>query len=282
MTEYRPAREADYEEMFELSVDTFEAYEREHGVEPEPRPDPVQQRPRFVDLIRRDPGGAWVAEEDGALVGAALAIRREDVWGLSLLIVRPDRQSAGVGRELLRRAHDYADGARGRIVLSSGDPRALRSYARLGLVAHPCFHASGTPRGVREPDGVRLATPADRPFLDAVDRHVRNAAHGEDMATFWALGAEILLLPERGYAVTRDGALRTLAALDGAAAQDVLRAVLARAPGDVRIEWLSALQSWALPVCLDAGLELGSHRGAVFLGGDVGPFSPYLPSGAFL
>jgi hypothetical protein len=34
--------------------------------------------------------------------------------------------------------------------------------------------------------------------------------------------------------------------------------------------------------CLEAGLELRMDLGAVFLGGDVGPFVPYLPSGAYL
>jgi GNAT superfamily N-acetyltransferase len=278
----RPMREDDADAAIELSVVTFEAYARSRGEPPEPRPDPVTARPRYTDLIRRDPAGAWVAEQDGRLVGCAIAIRREDVWGLSLLVVDPARQSAGLGRELLRRAHAYAEGARGRIILSSGDPRALRSYARLGLTGLPCFAAAGTPRGVREPDGIRPATAADRPFLDAVSRHVRGAAHGADLDTFRAMGADILVVPERGYAVTRGRSLRQLAAFDAAGAQDVLRAVLARAGGETRVEWLSERQAWALPVCLDAGLELRTDAGAVWLDGDVGPFSPYLPSGALL
>jgi hypothetical protein len=35
-------------------------------------------------------------------------------------------------------------------------------------------------------------------------------------------------------------------------------------------------------VCLEARLELLADEGCVFTGGDVGPFSPYLPSGAYL
>jgi hypothetical protein len=35
-------------------------------------------------------------------------------------------------------------------------------------------------------------------------------------------------------------------------------------------------------VLFDAGMEVCGARGPVFLGGDVGGFSPYLPSGAFL
>jgi hypothetical protein len=35
-------------------------------------------------------------------------------------------------------------------------------------------------------------------------------------------------------------------------------------------------------VCLDARLELRADAGCVFLGGDVGPFHPYLPTGSYL
>jgi hypothetical protein len=158
----------------------------------------------------------------------------------------------------------------------------LRAYARLGLTAHPCLWATGAPNGVAEPDGVREGTLDDLPFVDAVDRHVRGAAHGSDIGTLLEMGATLLIAEDRGYAVTRDG-LRLLGAFDEAGAQDVLRAVLARSAGrEIRIEWLSARQSWALPVCLDAGLELRADIGPVWLGGDVGPFAPYLPSGAFL
>ena len=57
---------------------------------------------RFRRLLDADPGGAWVAERDGALAGAALALLREGLWGLSLLVVDPPAQGAGAGRELLR------------------------------------------------------------------------------------------------------------------------------------------------------------------------------------
>jgi hypothetical protein len=49
----------------------------------------------------------------------------------------------------------------------------------------------------------------------------------------------------------------------------------------VSVDFLTAAQQWALPVLLDAGLLL-SPDGPVFLRGDVGPFTPYVPSGAWL
>jgi GNAT superfamily N-acetyltransferase len=277
-------REEDADAVYALSIETFEDLAQRRNEPPEPAPGVDAVRVRFTHLVRTDPAGALVAEQDGRLVGAAIAILREGVWGLSLLTVHPERQSAGLGRELLRRAHEYADGARGRIILSSPDPRALRAYARLGLTGHPAFWAKGVPRDVVPPPGARTGTLADRPFVDAVDRHVRGAAHGSDIDTALELGSTLVIVEGRGYAIAREeGPVRILAAYDEAGAQDVLRAVLARADGrEMVVEWLTARQAWAVPVCLDAGLELRGDTGAVFLDGDVGPFSPYLPSGSFL
>src|SRR5690242_11755755 len=141
----------DVDAAIELAYVAFEALSRSRGEAVEPRSDVARLRPRYANLVRSDPGGAWVAEHDGRVVGIAVALLREGVWGLSVLAVHPDHQSGGLGRDLLGHANDYANGARGRVILSSQDPRALRAYARLGLVGHPAFAAAGVPRGVSAP-----------------------------------------------------------------------------------------------------------------------------------
>ena len=45
---------------------------------------------------------------------------------------------------------------------------------------------------------------------------------------------------------------------------------------------MTGAQQWAIDVCMEAKLDVQVATGVVFLGGDVGPFSPYIPSGAFL
>src|SRR3954453_4305386 len=73
-------------------------------------------RSRIAHLLETDPGGAWVAESaDGRVVGVALALVREGIWGLSLFAVEPALQGQGVGRALLDAALGYADSARGAI-----------------------------------------------------------------------------------------------------------------------------------------------------------------------
>jgi hypothetical protein len=83
--------------------------------------------------------------------------------------------------------------------------------------------------------------------------------------------------------VHRAGAVQTIAAFDDGAAAALLRTVLARVPkgGRAEVDWLTGSQQWAIDVAVAVRLEL-RLGGAVCLRGDVGPFRPYLPGGAFL
>jgi GNAT superfamily N-acetyltransferase len=267
-----------------LAARTFaELGERLHDP-PAPPPQAERQLIRINQLIDRDPGGAWVTERDGALAGAALAIDRDGLWGLSLLVVDPDHQSAGLGRELLARSLEYAGGGRrGAIILASPDARALRAYARAGFTAHPCFRAEGRPRGVERPGSVRDGDASDIGLTDRVDVAVRGAGHGSDIEALLRADCRLLVVEDRGYAVVGGGAVRILAALDEATAVDLLRAALAMVPfgEEIGVEWITSLQDWAIGPVLDAGLSL-TIDGALFVRGDVGPFRPYLPSGAYL
>lgn len=283
---YRPLREGDLEAVHASNVRAFEDLDRRLGrVYPGPAPTGPTALLRLRRLLATDPGGAWVAERSGEPVGCALGILRDGLWGLSLLFVDPSAQGGGAGRELLARAYAYGDGARGHVILSSADPRALRAYARLGLALHPCIAAHGTPRGVAMPPEVRAGGPEDLPLTEAVDRATRGAPHGRDILTMLEAGSTLLVAPERGYAVVKDGTPRLTAAFDEEGARLVLRGVLAQAAEGGRptfVEWITAMQQWAVDVCLDARLELRAESGAVFLAGGTGPLRPYLPSGAYL
>ena len=270
--------------IHEVSVVTFADLSRRLHEPPVPAPALMPAIVRIQQLFERDAGGAWVAEDHARMVGAALALDRDGVWGLSLLVVLPEYQSRGVGRALLARSLEYAGGGRrGAIILASPDPRALRAYARAGFEAHPCFEASGRARVTAPPASVREGDERDLPLTEAVDRAVRGAAHGSDIVALLRAHRRLFVVDDRGYAVLGANGINLLAALDEEAARDLLRAVLAEAPGDqdVHVEWITAAQQWAVPVVLDAGLAL-KPGGAVFMRGDVGPFTPYLPSGAYL
>jgi hypothetical protein len=98
-------------------------------------------------------------------------------------------------------------------------------------------------------------------------------------------GHELLVAPERGYAMLRGRQVRLLGAFDDDGARTVLRGALARIAErgeSAHVEFLTVRQQWAIDVCIEARLDLQADCGCVFTGGDVGPFTPYLPSGAYL
>src|SRR5204862_4192356 len=118
---------------------------------------------------------------------------------------------------------------------------------------------------------VREGDARDLPLAEAVDRAVRGAPHGSDIGAFLRAGSRLFVVPDRGYAVVARNGIRLLAALDEAAARDLVLGALHAAPADAetRVEWITSAQQWALEPVLDAGLAL-RPGGAVFLRGDVG------------
>ena len=285
MAQLRPLTADDAEAAFDLQVVTFGVLDAQLGLPPTPPPaDRTPGVRRVRHLVETDPGGAWAATgDDGSLVGAALALEREGIWGLSLLVVHPDEQSSGIGSALLQRTLEYADGARGGLILGSEDPRALRVYHRAGFTLRPAMDASGPIR--RRPDAssaVRpLRWPQDRELVDAAGRAVRGASHAREIPVYLAGGIEVLVHEGGGYAAYHDGRLRLLAAHEPAVATELLETVLARSGDEAEVQFLDAQQDWAFDVVLEAGLRL-RPAGATCVRGEVGPLRPYIPSGAYL
>jgi GNAT superfamily N-acetyltransferase len=248
-----------------------------------------RSRLRVGHIRDRDPAGAWVAELDGEIVGVALALVREGVWGLSLFGVKPGLQGQGIGGPLLAGALLAAEGCRAGIILSSSDPRAMRRYSRAGFRVRPCLTAAGEINRARIPAGLcarpgDLGSEADRATIDAASRFVRGASHLDDVATMTAsAGNQLLVIPDRGWAVARDGAPAVVAALDEEAASDLTWSCLAagKAGAPTHIDFIGQGNDWAVTVALDAGLSL-TPDGPTFVRGEIGPLAPYLPSGAYL
>jgi GNAT superfamily N-acetyltransferase len=277
---------ADVEPAFAASQAAFEARGERWPLTSEPAD--VRWRRglnRISHLLASDPAGAWVADDRGAVRGVSMALVREGIWGLSLLAVEPPAQGQGIGRWLLERALDTAEGTRGQIVLSSLDPRAMRSYARAGFAIQPAVCGFGSVRRAAIPDGlgVRAGGNGDLELAADVDRRQRGGAHGADLEALTAAGYELLVVPDRGYAFHREGSPALLAAVDAHAGRALLWSVLAASePGhEVGVMFLTGGQRWAIDVALAAGLEL-EPCGPTFVRGELGPLSPYLPNPAYL
>jgi len=245
---------------------------------------------RFHHFLTHDPGGAWAAVENDRVVGAALALRRGDLWGLSLLHVDPTAQSTGIGRKLLDAALTYADGSARSFILSTHDPRAMRLYATSGFNTYPQLDAEGPidATALPGPDArVRPGSVADIDFADDVDLVVRGAPHGPDQR--WLADEFTMYVVDeadggRGYAYVRGNTLvTTLAATD----EDTASALLWHCLGQISqagkpasIYHLNAEQQWAIRIAYRARLSVTPAGPAYWRGGT--PPKCYLPSGAFL
>ncbi|HVM19555.1 MAG TPA: GNAT family N-acetyltransferase [Egibacteraceae bacterium] len=263
------------------------AADREAGREPEEHSE--EQRAHFRRgmrrFVERDGAGAFVAEDDGTVVGMAEAIRRGTFWGLSMLFVHPDQQSKGLGRQLLDATLTYAEGATVRMIMSSPDPRAMRRYALAGHAIHPAVDAEGTVDRSAIPGDLRGRTGdlADLDLVEAVDRTLRGS-RAEDVEWIVASGGARLEIVDdaggRGWAVHRDGRVFALGATDTDTASAVLWRALAETDGKATIWCLTAAQDWAVRVTLAARMSVsGKGSGAMFIAGMPQPPGPWIPSG---
>ncbi|HVU60989.1 MAG TPA: GNAT family N-acetyltransferase [Mycobacteriales bacterium] len=248
----------------------------------------ARTKSRHRYFIDHDQGGAWAATVDAEIVGCGLALKREGLWGLSLLVVDPATQSQGVGRQLLDATLRYAEGCERAIIQSSSDSRAIRAYATSGFDLFPQMLATGTPVVDAAPGSVnrvRVAGPADFAFADEVDRAVRGAARGADHG-FIEPGTDMYAVDDadgRGYVYRRDSDIYLLAATDDDTAAALLWRCfqrLAELDVEAAVDHLTAEQQWAIDACITARLKM-APGGPVFWRGATPPRS-YLPSGAFL
>lgn len=289
----RPMRVDDVEAVDELANRCFDDLARRLDL-PTPPGDGASDAQtaashrRLRHLVAAHGEGAWVVDGDDGLRAAALALRQERFWGLSLLVVDAAAQGRGLGRTLLEASMTTADDAACGLILSSPDPRATRLYTRAGFVEHPGLRAVGTVRRAGlapEHVAVREATDADRELAADVDRGARGGAHGGDLdvlldhaAGWWVVDAG----PRRGYAVLVGNRVALLAATDGDAARALLTRSLAEADADreVAVPTLNAAHDWATELLGRAGLAVRA-AGPTFVRG-FDPPAYYLPNGAWL
>jgi GNAT superfamily N-acetyltransferase len=260
------------------------AAERAAGRAPEEHTD--EQRAYFRTgmerFIHRDAEGAWVAVAGDRVVGMAEAIRRGPFWGLSMLFVDPEHQSAGIGRGLLAGALTYAEGADVRMIMTSPDPRALRRYSAAGLAIHPAVEANGTVDRATIPADLpgRPGDLADLDLVGEVDSRLRGS-RAEDVEFLVKHGSRLEVVDSgggRGFAVHRNNRVSLMGATDENTAAHLVWRVLAETEGKAHIWCMTAAQDWAVKVALAGRMEV-SPSGPLFVDGLDRPPGPWLPSG---
>jgi ribosomal protein S18 acetylase RimI-like enzyme len=284
-------------EASELTIRTFTADDVEaaapitaaaFGIDISLQPDELRWQRRLAHSIETDPGGCFVAERDGRVVGVTQAIVRERLWCLSMLAVDPTGQSGGAGRALLQHALDYGSNADAGLIVSSNDPRALRLYGLAGFTLRPTFSAEGAvDRGALPPANpdVKQIDAYELDSLEEISRRVRGAAHPRELEFELGRGSVVLRYRDRGFVVVQpERGVWLLVAHDEEAARILLwhglDVVSARDGGDIAIRWITGDQDWAIEIVLQAGLRLSAY-GALAVRGRPGTLRPYIPSPPF-
>ena len=264
----RPMREADVEAFGEITATSY--YEVDARTYQRAWPDPVRRPPgrngawinRARAALATDPGGCWVAEVDGEVVGGAVSRVRELMWILASFAVRPDLQGRGIGTQLMAAAMHHGRGCLRGMFAASADPGAVRRYRLAGFDLHPQMLLAGVVDRSAIPvvDRVREGTAADFDLLDSVDRRTRGAAHLSDH--------ELLLAQFR------------LVDVDVARPRRVVGDDEAELGEQISVRHITAANAWALAVGLAARMAI--HQNGYLCLRQMSPPTPYLHHGSLL
>lgn len=211
---YRPMVAADLASTALVRRSAIASLERSEGREPDMAPIPP---PPLIHrhILKMYPGGSWVGEINGLVMGYAQALVRGDVWYLSQLFVLPEVHGHDLGRGVLERALAYGDerGARVRAVIASSSPVAQALYMRAGMMT------AGVGYRISGPVDALLALPEpqanqkrvvdcsgwqDR--IAALDREVWGAEL-RDQHTLFLYGGGTLAEETGSFALTQNGEL---------------------------------------------------------------------------
>ena len=164
--------------VFKIFEDTYADLSRRMGsttatsaADPEALARMWEERRSLYEHLAHTAEHFWLAEKDGEPIGFARSINRDGVRQLTEYFVLPDIQSAGVGRELLKRAFPE-EGAKYRSIISSPDMAAQSHYLKAGVYPHLPLYYFG-----RQPEQVPLAS--DLVFVPLTDSPNDLAVLGE-------------------------------------------------------------------------------------------------------
>jgi GNAT superfamily N-acetyltransferase len=286
-------READVDAFGEITATSY--YEVDARTYQRAWPDPVRRPPgrngawiaRARAALRTDPGGCWVAEVDGELVGGAVSRVRELMWILASFAVLPEHQGQGIGTQLMASALHHGRGCLRGMFAASADPGAVRRYRLAGFDLHPQMLLNGVVDRSALPvvERVREGSAGDVDLLNSIDRRTRGAAHLDDHELL--LDQFRLVVTDHstasGYAyVDADGSPVLLAATDRRTASGLMwEALASSAPGaQVSVRHITAANAWALDVGLAARLAI--HQSGYLCLRRMKPPAPYLHHGSLL
>ncbi|MFJ2840826.1 GNAT family N-acetyltransferase [Streptomyces griseofuscus] len=287
----RPMCEDDLTAAEHASAVTFLAGDRltRRVNEPEPEPRSAEASRQWIKRMRFflsiDPGGCWVAEDSGDVVGFAISQNRGPLWYLATYGVLPDRQGKGVGSRLMDAVLAHAQERPG-LFSSTVHPAATRRYRLAGFLLYPQMRMVGVVDRSTIPkvSGLHEGRAEDQEWMDRLDHDLRGSGHGPDH-TYMRKSLRLVVSRASGrhgyaYIDPDQGRPALLAATDPETAQRLLWEALAASRGPTLVNCITSANHWAVDVGLAARLDIG-QEGYLALRGMAEP-SPYLASGHFL
>jgi GNAT superfamily N-acetyltransferase len=182
-----------------------------------------------------DRGGAFVAVENGAIVGSVAYLPFGGFTWLSMMLVDPAARRSGIGTRLMEACLEAI--GEGVCVRLDATPYGEPMYRRFGFVDEYPLQRTRTAGGGSLCPEARPITSADLPSILARDREVFGADRGALLADLLHRGPEFAWQTGPAYCFGRPGHIRPqlgpLVASDGAAGGALLNHCLATHTGVV-------------------------------------------------
>lgn len=288
---YRPAASEDLDEASQLVADSINDLSQRHGFGRLA----VPRTPDFQSFcLRNDPGGLWVAEDAGRVVGFGFSWITGDLWYLAQLFVASSHQGRGIGRALLERTlrHERENATTRALITFGFNLAALTLYLQYGLVPRmPIYSVAARRDSFRAPLGGEIRctplepTSAHLDGLALTDKAVLGVSREKHHA--FLIGSS----PLRGFALEHagewlgyfyaapDGHIGPLAVTDRAALGGAFSAALALVASDAPEQvsaFLPGASGKALSIAIEHGMRITCP---MVLMSDVpfGSWDQYLP-----
>ena len=178
--ELRPVQREDIQTCGKVMYEAFGDISQRHNFPPD-FPNPAAAEGLLSDLLDAPAFDAFVAEEEGRILGSIFVSRRSRVGGISVLTIDPKIQDRGVGRRLLQHGMGFLaeqGHTRQQIIQVGYHNRSLCLYAKSGFIASELLsNMTGKPIRANIPSHtVRRASETDAQACNVLCRKV----HGFD------------------------------------------------------------------------------------------------------
>lgn len=217
-------------------------------------------------MLLLEPGGCFVAELNGKVVGTTLCCLFGPVAWLAMVIVREDQRGCGLGQELVRTGLEYAQKQGVKTVRLDATPLGEAVYSKLGFVpqlelARMGGTVSTSATSSSTNHRILSATPAQFEEIIRLDRDGTQTERGKLLRRLFSEWSPLIAISSTeqidGFLASRQGRLSTqygpMSGTD-AAAVDLLRHALTISCGQPVIADIPMHRESLLQVAREFGL----------------------------